>query len=472
MTRSTVSTPKTKPRAKRTNGKRMTVTNQMLANFAREIAVRSSVAARLGMSYSDNRDIYTALGYTKTPLFADYQARYQRDPIARAVIDRPVKACWRKPPVLTESDEAETTFEKEWVELVDRLKLWRYFQRLDRMAGIGTYSVLLLGFDDGFDLDQPVQRAGNLLYVMPYDENNAKVQTYVMDTNNARYGLPLEYLVTLKKGSQQMPRKVHWSRVIHVAEDPLDNDVEGIPKLRPILNRLQDLGLVVGGSAEMFWRGAFPGLAAILREGYPLKSQSRNDVQDEMENYIHGFQRILRLSGVDIQQLAPQVADPSRHVSVILDCISAGVGMPKRILMGSERGELASSMDEENWITEIESRQGDHCEGVIIRPFIDRLTSVQVLSQPAEGYTLNWPDLRTKSDKQKAEVGETVARALKAYVEALGAEEILPRSMFLRKLGLTEDEIQQAEEIIGKMMDESAAEEEQHEGAEPIEEVA
>ena len=108
-------------KARKTNGGRMTANQRIealereLLN-TRELAVRATIAARLGKSYSDKRDIYTALGYTKNPLFADYQARYQRQDIARAVVDKPVKASWRRPPTLTESDDHETQLEKEWVE--------------------------------------------------------------------------------------------------------------------------------------------------------------------------------------------------------------------------------------------------------------------------------------------------------------------------------------------------------------------
>ena len=62
-----------------------------------------------------------------------------------------------------------------------------------------------------------------------------------------------------RRHSRTLPRKVgfvHASRVLHVAEDCLDDDVYGIPRLKPVFDRLDDLLKVVGGSAEFFLRGA------------------------------------------------------------------------------------------------------------------------------------------------------------------------------------------------------------------------
>ena len=41
-------------------------------------------------------------------------------------------------------------------------------------------------------------------------------------------------------------RKVHWTRVIHIAESTLENPIYGIPRLRPVYNRLMDIEKVTG----------------------------------------------------------------------------------------------------------------------------------------------------------------------------------------------------------------------------------
>jgi len=420
------------------------------------VAVRASIASQLGMQYGGDRDLYTALGYKSQPTFTDYIGKYYRQDIARAVIDAPVRGSWREQPTIIESEEDETPFENDWVEIQDRCHLFNRMSRVDRLAGIGTYAVLLLGFDDSDNgvLSEPVEKAGNLLYATPYSMANAVIKTYEVDTKSERYGLPLLYTVQMKASGNTIGKEVHHSRVIHVAEDVLEDDSLGIPRLRAILNRLDDLEKIVGGSGEMFWRGAFPGLGFLKNEGVTVGAQDEPAMVDEIEEYIHGLKRYLKLEGIDIKEIAMQVADPSNHVSVQLDMIAAATRIPKRILIGSERGELASSQDEKSWNDTIGARQKEHCEPVIIRPTINRLISVGVLPEPKDGYTVDWPDLSTPSDKEKAEVGEMIAQAMKAYLEVPGSDVVLPIEMFLLKLGFTQSEVDKAKAIIEMEMGE------------------
>lgn len=428
---------------------------EMLAALS-AISVRAGIAARLGKSFGGERDIYEALGYKKDPDYADYMAKYKRQDIARAAIDKPVRMSWGRRPEITETKpgEKETPFEEGWSSLVKSHRIFHFFSRVDRLASIGSYAVLLMGFDDGGTLESGVTSAKKLLYLMPYAHDNAVISAYEDDTKSERYGLPREYTINAVKTAgvgkkSTLSLNVHWSRVVHIAEDLLEDNVEGMPRLQPVFNRLQDLELIAGGSAEMFWRGAFPGLGFKAEEDRTLQGQDLIDLKDEIEEYMHGLKRYLRLRGVDIKELKPQVADPSNHVAVQIDLIACAQNIPKRVLLGSERGELASSQDERAWLETIQDRRVNYCEPVILRPFVDRLISVGVLTEPKDGYAVSWPDLLVVSEKQVAEVGALRSKALKDYVEAIGAEDILPPEIFLRKmLGLTQVEMNQVETIL------------------------
>jgi hypothetical protein len=94
----------------------------------------------------------------------------------------------------------------------------------------------------------------------------------------------------------------------------------------------------------MFWRGAFP--------GYAIKTQpqlgadvdlNRKELETEITNYSNSLQRFLILMGMDVTALAPQVSDPASQIDTQITAICIQLGIPKRIFMGSERGELASS---------------------------------------------------------------------------------------------------------------------------------
>ena len=413
---------------------------------------RASVRARLGMSYSDERDIYTALGYTKSPTFDDYQARYERQDVAGAVINKPVQGCWRMAPSISENEDEMTAFEKATEDLIKRLRLFHYFTRVDKLASLGQYAVLFLGFGDGLEFSAPVTRAANLLYVMPYSEAKADIATYETSDVSPRYGLPLTYKINMSIGTSDMSisKVVHHTRVIHVVEDAGESNVFGTPRLQRILNRLQDLELVTGGSSEMFWRGGFPGYNFNIADDATLGEQDLSELRTQIEDYMHGLKRYLRTRGVDVESLTPQIADPSNNIDALLDLISCATNIPKRILLGSERGELASTQDEKNWAAYLDERRRNHCEPAILRPTIDRLIEVGVLPTPPQGYDVEWPDLLAPGTKEIAEVGELRSRALKNYADSIGAQDILVPSLFLETIGYTQAEIDKNEATIAE----------------------
>lgn len=421
---------------------------QSQLNVMSAVAQRAAIASRLGKSYSGDRDLYGALGYSKTPSYEDYLARYARQDVARAVVDVPVNASWRIPPRVTGGD----AFDEQWNALVKERSIYRQFVRVDKMAGIGNYAVLLMGFDDSLELSQPVTKASALLFLQPYTQKSAVIKTHVLDPKDERYGLPENYTIILQAGgSAALPKEVHHSRIIHIAENLLEDNVLGMPRLQPVLNRLEDLERIVGGSAEMFWRGAFQGLALKADEGHSMTPQDLDAIQDEMEEYLHDLKRYVRTRGMSIETIGQQVADPSNHATVILDLISAATGIPKRILLGSERGELASSQDEKNWLQKISSRQNNFCEPSILRALVDTLIEVSVLPEPKEGYAVEWPDLMALSDKEIAENGALQSKALKDYLDS-DAHEIIPPELFMRRvMGWTEDDIEEAIKFIGKI---------------------
>ena len=175
---------------------------------------------------------------------------------------------------------------------------------------------------------------------------------------------------------------------------------------------------------------------------------------------MHGLKRYMRLQGIDADEFKPQVADPSKHISIYLDLICATSGIPKRIFMGSERGELASSQDEKNWNDAVDERRRNHAEPMILRPFIDKMIDVKILPEPKKGYDVEWPALQIPNEKEEAEVARTYMTALKEYTMAIGADQIVPPEFMLEKfLKLSKEEIEKIGEIVKKMIKEDQEEE-------------
>jgi len=419
-----------------------------------QLVSRVMLASKLGMQYGTDRDLYQALGYPLTITYTDYAERHNRQDIARAVIDRPVKVTWQGDLAIIESDDdEETALEKAWKDLENRLGLKSRFMRLDKLAGIGAYGVLLLGLSDVGNRDDfasPVTSGQKkLLYVKPLGQGSAEISTWESHSKNPRYGLPLTYSVKVTESSSDSSSqiRVHHSRIIHVTDETLESEIEGTPRLEPVYNRLMDLEKLVGGDAEMFWRNARPGYSGELKEGFKMTATELDDLKDQIDEYEHGLRRFLINEGLNLKALTQQMADPKSHVDVQIQMISAVTGIPKRILTGSERGELSSSEDKGEWLTFVKSRREEYAEPRIIRPFVDRCIKYGILPPPKDSYFVQWEDLFAQSEKERVEIGKFRAEALSKYLSNPAAEMVLPPDSFLEYfLGFTDEEIEMIKE--------------------------
>jgi hypothetical protein len=431
-----------------------------------------------------------------------YRAMYDREPIATLVCQLMPRESWQVSPDVYEDEdpEIETPFEKRWKE-VDRLlhgqswyrdmkgsQIWEHLRRADELSGIGAFGVLLLGFNDGKRLDEPVSGAlgegtqfdaagsplsrvgifsgdksddnregaagagvdarkiGNLvepneltqgglpeyrydsqllgtdaqyvgvqlshdvippkepgqqldlLFLRAYDESLVQIVQYEADLRNPRFGLPVMYRITLNDprelhsgiGLPLATVRVHWSRVIHLADNLGSSEIFGVPRQRPVFNRLIDLAKVYGASAQGYWSGAFMGLSF---ETHPqLGGDVKIDVasmRQQARDYLKRLQRMITSVGMTAKPLAPQVSDPTAQIKALLECIAMQLRVPMRVFMGSERGELASSQDMQAHNGRVSFRNNMYLTPRVIIPFVDRLISVGVLPEPNKRLSVN-----------------------------------------------------------------------------------
>jgi hypothetical protein len=413
---------------------------------------RAALASSLGQQYGGMRNIYDALGYQKELSYSDFVAQYSRQDIARAVVDRPVDATWRGGVSLVETDEDEdTALERDWSDIYRRLRLQSKLTRLDRLTCLGRFGVLLLGLSDvqrQEDFASPVRDNDlDLMYVKPFGEGSVAIDRWVDDPGDERFGLPELYQLDVKAPGTKsnVSLVVHHSRVIHATSGLLESEVYGTPQMQGVFNRLKDLEKIVGGAAEMFWRGARPGYQAKVDENYSMGPDMEDKLQEQLEEFEHDLRRVLANEGVTFESLQQQVSDPSSHVDVQIQMISAEKGIPKRILVGSERGELASSDDKSQWNERVQSRREEHAEPSILDPLVERLVEYGCLATPKEqgNYSWYWSDLHAPSEKERAEIGKTRAEALAAYAKTPRSEEVVPQGQFYRHfLGLSEEQVE------------------------------
>lgn len=384
------------------------------------LTLRSKFAELLGKSFGGKRDLYKVFGYPTKLRAEDFYSVYLRNDIAQRIIKAYPQATWRDAPEVTSENES---FGEDFQALYKKHKLANYFERADRLSSIGHFGLLLMGFQDGKSIAEPLEKGDHpLIYLTPYGEQNITVTQWNMDSQSPRYGLPETYSVQTGnplggKRSSTKSRNVHHSRVLHIAEMLDEDEVYGVPRLMAIYNRIRDLEKVVGGSSEMFWLAANKGLAFKADADAEFDDDGQ-DVKDQAEEYQHELRRFMTLQGVDIQELGSNVADPSNNVNVLVDLISGTTGIPKRILLGNEAGELASSQDETNWNARVDERRNTFAAPMMVRPFIDKMVMTGNLPDPSGGITVSWDEADALSEKEIAEIqkirSETIDRISRA----------------------------------------------------------
>ena len=471
---------------------RNAMSNDILVTNADKRAVREMIgnasiarATLLNKLIDPRRDIDQECGYPKELSTAQYKLMYDREGLATRVVSLMPEESWSSDPDIIETEDGEETeFEKAFSVLDLKIQIWSYLAKVDEISGIGRFGILLLGFDDGLDLNLPVEgvdergektgkAAHKLLFLRAFDESVVSVKSVEQDRTNPRFSMPTVYSIKFENlavsrsdaGQTTMSTgqelQVHWSRIIHVADNRKTSEVYGIPRMQVVFNRLFDLRKIVGGSGEMFWKGGFPGYA------FEMDANARKPTEDELttlrqsiDDYSNGLQRYLNLQGVSTKSLTSQVADPKGHVDVQLELVAITMGVPKRVFMGSEQAKLASTQDAKSWNKRITRRQKKYITPYIIRPLIDRLVATGALPEPKE-YDVVWNDLNALSEMEQAEILAKQIEAMAKYVTG-GVDMLIPPEEFLTIFaGLPADQVKLIMDAALKRQEEQAAEEEE-----------
>lgn len=462
------------------------------------------------------RDIPSECGYPE-PGTMDaqmFREMYETEAVAARVVEVLPKESWQIQPQVYEDEDSDTptAFEEAWDTLGKNLRgtsfyqdeegspIWEVLRRADELSGIGHFGIILLGIDDGKELNEPAvgldprtgemkeklykteSREGTepkkvvvnrnesfrkLLYLRIFDEPLVQVTKLETDKTSRRFGQPVMYRVSFAnptssqwgEGYNVESRDVHWTRVIHIADNLGSSEIFGTPRMQQVYRNLYNLMKLYGGSAEMYWRGAFPGLSieshpnlnpedidsAVDTERTDGAQQQLGNIREEAYDYQQGLDRVLVLLGMSAKSLAPQVVDPTPQISTQIEAICIKLGCPVRVFKGSERGELASSQDDSDWNERITDRQTIYITPRIIVPFVDRLICIGVLPVP-KGFSVYWPPKQSLSELEKADVA---LKRTDAMAKAVGGG-VVPAMMaemdfHTRILGFTEEE---AEAII------------------------
>lgn len=428
-----------------------------------------------------NRDFNKECGYPNEVTAQLCKQLYKREGVAKRVVHILPDESWKMDPAVyeDEDEEVETAFEKAWIAVVKKHNLYHKLKRADRMCGIGTFGVIMLGLDDGktpenevegMTFDNTGQLTGyaktKLLYLRTFDETQVQIAEYDSDPKSWRFGSPKFYNINFAQvdtqtQSPQPPvnqTKVHWHRIIHLADGCEASEVFGTMRMEPVFDRLMDIRKVLGSSAEMFWKGGFPGISFETDPSVAATADfDKKSMREEMENYQNGLQRYIAMVGVSAKSLAPQVAEPGSHFETYIKAICVSLAIPYRIFVGSEAAQLASEQDKTAWNERLKDRQEKHITPVILQPVAMRFIGLGIcppLADKEAQVHVKWMDLHTPTAKDKADVAKILTEAMTTYVQSGGDALMQPKDFLMRIMGFNEEEAEAIMDATEEFMEE------------------
>lgn len=382
---------------------------QMMVNAARRLEA-------LFPSYfpTTKHQHYKDFGWPEEVEFKDALRMYKRNSIAKAGVNKTVLKTWQDFPALWETEKAgDTSDEKRIAVHFRKIGVWRVLAEADRRAIVGGYAGVILRFADSKAFDQPVNTVPGgiegLVELVPIWRNQLQVAEWVTDTNAPDYGQPkfFTFNEAAVTGTAGRSFKVHPDRVLVWSAD---GTVATSSELEAGYNDLLDMEKVKGAGGEGFWKNAKSAPILEIDKEAKLQEMAKamgvpdDELADAMNNQVEdwqkGFDKLLMLQGMQAKTLGVVLPSPEHFHAIPLLSFAASLGIPAKILIGSQTGERASTEDADEWDRTCNARR-ENIAKPRIKALADKLTRCKVL--PAKDWFVGWTDLTEASPSEKIE---------------------------------------------------------------------
>lgn len=396
---------------------------------------------------------YADYGWPEQLQFEHFYQLYRRHGIGHAGVTQTVLKTWQDNPRLAESEDAteETALEQEIAARLEELRFWQHLAEADKRSLVGEYAGVILRFADDKELKEPVDAVSGgldgLVEIIPAWQGQLKVAEWDQDTASETYGQPKMYQFTEasvgSQGGQSRQFPVHPDRVVIWSET---GTVHGHSLLEPGFNDLLTLEKVSGAGGEGFWKNAksAPVLnvdkEAKLRDLATALGVPETEIADKLDeivgDYQKGFDEVLMLQGIKAETLDVTLPQPEQFYSIALQSFAASIGIPTKILVGSQTGERASTEDAKEWGQTCQSRRVNEVRPNIIA-VINRLKKFGVLKDTE--WVLVWSDLTESTMAEKIDRAGKMAsvnRDMKDFGEVVFSGDEIRETVDLDPIGL------------------------------------
>lgn len=389
---------------------------------------RGFLSRLFGSAFGGRRSYIDALGYEVEVTYDLMLAKYKRQGVFSRIVNAYPDSVWSRAPKIVGNDALDEAINgklrsgKLVSGLMQTVDLYHYLGRVHRLAGIGRYAVLMLGFDDVSTVEQlarPVRKgARKLMFVQAYGEGDAKIVGWNRNPVDPEFGKPELYQITVPATLEAKTTiTVHASRIVHVVDGHLEHALYGNPIGARVYNDCDDLIKVTGGGAEACWLAAYKGIQVDVDKEMQFTPADAEALKQEIAEFQHNMSRVLRTRGVKITDIGSDNVNVGPMFAVIVSLISTTTGIPQRIFIGSEAGKLASEQDRQNWAVQIDYNRELFAEPCVLRPLIQRLQAAGAI--PDGDCEFEWPDAYIQSPLERAQTSAQVARSATNMANAM-----------------------------------------------------
>jgi hypothetical protein len=412
--------------------KQIKALQNQLNGLTSTLTLRDQIGGILGLSHGGERSTYDIYGYPAQYYFRDGYRYARREGVANRVAFGVPASCWRGGFIVKEGtpDEESDSILDDEINKLNLKQLFSRFERADVLNRMGAFSVLFVGVPDGLDFDQPIGSVSgdgfNSIYFRPFAYDGIEISKWNTDENSERYGMPELYQLEVmgrgdnEKSQQTQTIVAHYTRVIHLAENLLDNDVEGIPALEPIFNRILDIDKATGGAAEAYFRNARGKIAFEVDPEFSSSLMNDSAAKESFDKagkaFTNNWQDQIVAVGSKINAITTPHQSPIDTVKVALWEISGNTGIPLRVLTGEGAGQLAGSEDRLAYNALICDRQSHVC-AVWVRSLLDILSMANMIDLP-QNYYVEFPLDEPSTAMDKALLNKTNAESLNLLATA------------------------------------------------------
>lgn len=363
-----------------------------------------------------------------TPFFIDQGTAasiYMADGLGRRIADLPAMEMTRAG---VSFEEMEESTEDAVIAAFDDLAVMHHMADALRWADVFGGSIIVMGINDGGQLDQPLNEGGikSVEFLRVYDRYQTSVDRRYTDPMNPGYGKVELYMISPHTGGA--PYLVHESRILRMDGDPLpdlqrqQNDGWGASKYQACQEALTRFGTSHQWANSLLERAqqavhSIPELANILRApGGDSQIRKRVDVVDMVRGILNTIvidgQESYELKGTSFSQI-PELMDR------FAEALSAVTGIPMYLLIGRSPGGLSATggSNEEAWYAKVKAMQNDR-----LRTPINRLVQIMLLGMSGNtggNWELCFNPLKVPSEKEEAEIEKLEAEHEKLEADTM-----------------------------------------------------